>query len=145
MGKGTIVRSAVITLTILAGLIASVGHSLASFSQDQKLTKGKFAIDALVTHSTVRRGDEEEVEVATVPGANILITVKYPTKGGFHTKGKTDNTGYWQHKWQIHADYPGPGAVVLEITKNNQRRYYTVHFTVASSTATTVTVTVPTT
>jgi len=144
MGKGTAARTAIILLVIMAGLLGNVGHSLASFGHDQKLTKGTFAIDAVVTLPTTQRGDEEEVELATVPQASVLIKVEYPTKGGFHTKGKTDKTGYWQHKWQVHADYPGTAAVVLEIIKSNQRRFYTVHFTVQSAAAATGTVTTAT-
>ncbi|MGH2447884.1 MAG: hypothetical protein ACRDFS_04695 [Chloroflexota bacterium] len=143
-------RRLVVPLSLVLVLAGALGQgALTGQASSSPKHKPAFAIKATLTAGSVKRDDQEQLSVHTVSHAVVAIQVKYPEKGGFHTHGKTNAKGRWQHKWQIHADYPGAGSVALLVIKGAKHRNYTVHFNVlpiatATPTATQTPTIVPT-
>ena len=72
--------------------------------------KPKLPIEAQLSTLNVLPFDQLSVDVLTVKGARLLLTVKYPVHGGFKKKGKVDGQGHWSHSWEVHATSYGPAS-----------------------------------
>lgn len=142
------VRRQAILATSVALLVALWGiqghptrtdaHSRVSARTTPQRSKGAIIpIHASLSLSSLRAGDQQMLKLSTARNASIMLRVVYPQTGGFKKRGKTGQSGTWEHGWIVRAGYPGQATVSLLVSQGKASRHYTLHFTVlAPATAT---------
>lgn len=81
-------------------------------------------VELIIASGSVPRGDDQEITVATLPGAKVEIVCEYnggSTSNGCSRSGFADNSGNYDVNWTIESTAPlGPVIVAVRASKDGK-------------------------